>query len=322
MQLPKSVATKAALTLLLADATLGEPIATIEPCKAASSLNIHPITVTSQFQPVSTCQATTACIKGQCTTIFPFTTYPYVSTVVPHAWNGTTTQKTTITEATQPFRVSEHLETLTTVTAAPTGGRPNWIDWVAGKKGGPKPTTLYETVTRRAVVPFNECGPLAIPGWEGSGACAKCAELEDGSRSQLLDVVECRYGVNGAGKQYQKCAEWFETIVSRPAPSSTVTASALCSSQGRVPGAGTYTWTFPQTAPPVTITAPPRTVTITLEGRKTVTVEPKYVYTIPGRGWNAYVTRSFTGPSDFKFNVYITKVIIFNIPYHTQPAGR
>lgn len=322
MQLQGSVAKKAALTLLLADVAFGEPLTTIHPCKEASNAAYPPITVTSQYQPVSTCQPTTACIKGKCSTIFPFTTYPFVSTVVPCAWNGESTQKSTVTDVTQPFRVSEHHETLTTITAAPTGNGRHWVDWLARKKPETKSITLYETVTKRAMAPFNECGGLAIPGWEGSGLCKKCENLEDGSRAQLLDVVECRSGVDAAGKGYEKCAEWFETWISRPAPTSTVTASARCSSKGNIPSAGTYTWTFPQTAPPVTITAPPRTVTITITGHKTVTVEPKSVYTIPGRHWNAYVTKIFSGPTTFNFNVYITKVIIFNIPNYTQPAGK
>lgn len=321
MQLQGSAAKKAALILLLADVAFGEPLTTIQPCKEASNPAWPAITVTSQYQPISTCHATTACIKGKCSTIYPFTTYPFVSTVVPCAWDGTTTQKSTVTDVTQPLRVSEHLETLTTITAAPTNGR-HWVDWLARKRPESKSVTLYETVTKRAIAPFQECGPLAIPGWEGSGLCEKCDDLEDGSRAQLLDVVECRSGVDAAGKAYEKCAEWYETWISRPAPISTVTASARCSSRGKIPSVGTYTWTFPQTAPPVTITAPPRTVTVTIGGRKTVTVDPKFVYTIPGRNWNAYMTKSFSGATTFNFNVFITKVIIFSIPNYTQPAAK
>lgn len=321
MLLPNSVAAKAALAFLMADAVLGDPLATIDPCPGAEKLSLAPITVTSQYQPVSTCQPTTACVKGKCSTTYPFTTYPWVSTVVPYAWNGTTSQTTTVTATDQPLRVSEYLETLTSVTAAPTAGKRSWVDWVH-KKPELKEVTIYETVTRRAVVPYHEAGPLCIPGWEGSGLCKKCQKQPDGSRYQLLDVVECRSGTSGSGKHWKKCSEWYETVIQRPAPTSTVTASALCSSQGKIPEAGTYTWTFPQTAPAVTITAPARTVTVTVQGHKTVTVEQEKVYTIPGKSWNAYVTKSYSGPSTFSFNVVITKVIIFNIPHSTQPAKR
>jgi hypothetical protein len=222
---------------------------------------------------------------------------------------------------TQPVKVSEFLETRTIVTAAPSADKPKWVDWL-GRKAEAKSTTVYETVTKRAMVPYNQCGPLAVHGWEGSGLCDKCAEQADGSQSQLVDVVECKYGVNKAGKQYSKCAEWYETWIQRPAPTSTVTANARCSSQGKVPSAGTYTWTFPQTAPPVTITAPARTQTITVGGRWTTSIQKEKVYTIPGQPWNAYVTKHFSSGTSFNFNVYITKVLVFNIPHDNIPAGR
>lgn len=322
MQLPSSVAKTAALALLMADVVLGGALTTVDPCPGATSTTHAPITVTSQYQPVSTCAPTTACVKGKCSTLYEFTTYPYVSTVVPCAWNGTTTQTTTVTDVAHPFRVSEHFETLTTITTAPSTEKHAWVSWFKSKKPEPELTTIYETVTRRAIAPFRECGPLAIPGWEGSGLCTKCEKQEDGSRSQLLDVVECRYGASGSGQQYEKCVEWYETWIERPAPTSSITATALCSSHGKIPKAGTYTWTFPQKAPAVTITAPARTVTVTVHGSKAVSIDPKHVYTIPGQPWNAYVTKSFSDATTFNFNVYITKVIIFTIPHVTQPAGK
>ncbi|KAL2418200.1 hypothetical protein ABEF95_002993 [Exophiala dermatitidis] len=319
MLLPNSVAKKAALALLMVDAVLGDPLATVDPCPGADKLSLAPITVTAQYQPVSTCQPTTACVKGKCSTAYPFTTYPWVSTVVPYAWNGTTSQSTTVTAVDATLVVSEHLETLTTITAAPTANKRSWADW-SNKKPEQDTTTIYETVSRRALVPFKEAGPLCIPGWEGSGLCKKCQKQPDGSRYQLVDVVECRSGTSKSGKEWKRCSEWYETVIERPAPTSTVTASALCSSKGSVPSAGTYTWTFPQTAPPVTITAPPRTVTVTIHGEKTISVEEEHVYTIPGKSWDACVTKSFSKATTFNFNIEITKVIIFEIPRSTQPA--
>ncbi|KAL2418221.1 hypothetical protein ABEF95_005175 [Exophiala dermatitidis] len=319
MLLPNTVAKKAALALLMVDAVLGDPLATVDPCPGADKLSLAPITVTAQYQPVSTCQPTTACVKGKCSTAYPFTTYPWVSTVVPYAWNGTTSQSTTVTAVDATLVVSEHLETLTTITAAPTANKHSWADW-SNKKPEQDTTTIYETVSRRALVPFKEAGPLCIPGWEGSGLCKKCQKRPDGSRYQLVDVVECRSGTSKSGKEWKRCSEWYETVIERPAPTSTVTASALCSSKGSVPSAGTYTWTFPQTAPPVTITAPPRTVTVTIHGEKTISVEEEQVYTIPGKSWDACVTKSFSEATTFNFNIEITKVIIFEIPRSTRPA--
>lgn len=321
MRLQGSLAEKAVLTCLLAGVAFGEPLATIQPCPEDISTAWPAITVTSQYQPISTCYATTACVRSKCSTIYPFTTYPFVSTVVPCAWNGTTTQRSTVTDITQPVRVSEHLEILTTITATTKkGGR--CVGGLATHKPGPRLVTLYETVTRRAVAPFNECGPLAVPGWEGSDLCENCQNLADGSRNQVVNVVECRSGIDATEKPYEKCAQWYETWIPRPTPTSAITASARCYSQGHVPSAGTYTWTFPQTAPPMTITAPPRTVTVTVGGRKDVAVHPEFVYTIPGRLWNACVTKSYDEAATFSFNVLVTKVIIFDIPNYILPAEK
>lgn len=297
-------------------------LTTIEPCPSATGLDLAPITVSTQYQPVSTCDPSTACVKGKCSTIYPFTTYPYVSTVVPCAWNGTTTQTTTVTDVAQPIKASEYLETLTRVTAAPTVDKRSWIDWfkAQGDKDpwSEKDTTLYETVTRRAMAPYNAIGPLPIPGWEGSGLCQKCeSEGDDQGRSQLLDVIECRAGTNELGKSYEKCVEWYETLIEQPPTS--VTAEALCSSQGKIPHAGTYTWTFPQFALPVTVTAPPTTVTVTVNGRPSISVHPN-IQIIPGQPWDACVTKSYSGPTTFEFNIYITKVLIFELPHFTQPG--
>jgi hypothetical protein len=164
------------------------------------------------------------------------------------------------------------------------------------------------------MAPFNKIGPLPIPGWEGSGLC------EEFEHFQLLDVIECRSGIN-AGKAYKHCVQWDETLIEMPTQSSTVTTEALCSSQGKIPHAGAYTWTFPQSASPVTVTAPPATVTVTVNNLPSISVAPQQVQVIPGQQWNAYVTKSFAGPTTFNFNVYITKVIVLDSPYFTRPAS-
>ncbi|KAK4938228.1 hypothetical protein LTR10_021301 [Elasticomyces elasticus] len=296
---------KAALALLAADAAFANVLTTIDPCPSATGLAIAPITVTSQYQAVSTCQPTSACVKGKCSTAYPFTTYPYVSTVVPYAWNGTTTQSTTVTDVSQPFRVSEHHETLTQVTAAPTLDKRNLFGWGDFKKEAVESVTVYETVTRRAMAPFKECGRLAIPGWEGSGLCEQC----ESSGSQLLDVVECRFGTDASGDEYQSCSEWYETYYERVAPTTTV--QAQCSSKGNVPSAGVYTWTFPQPAAPVTVTAPPTTVTVYVEEKPSVTVIPEEIQVVYGESWNAYVTKTFAAATIFDFEIYITQPIVY-----------
>ncbi|KIW63977.1 hypothetical protein PV04_08937 [Phialophora macrospora] len=318
MKLSGLMAFKAALTLLGLVGVSECSLTTIEPCPSATRLSHAPITVSTQYQPVSTCNPTTACARGHCWTSYSFTTYPYVSTVVPCAWNGTTTQMTTVTDIHQPFRASEYREILTQVTAVPSTPEHHvfWLHWFGRQHRTTTQTTLYETVTRRAVAPFNEVGPLAIPGFDGSGLCHKCVG-GDGSHAQLLAVMECRFGTNLSGKKYRQCAEWDEIWVEEP-PTSTV-VEAICSSAGTIPKAGVYTWTFPQVAPPIT-TITTTTVTVTVNGRPSITVQPS-VRVIPGQSWNAHVTRSFSGPTTFRFEVQVTKVIVLNIPFVTRSAG-
>ncbi|KAK6366886.1 hypothetical protein LTS17_010437 [Exophiala oligosperma] len=307
----------AAVALFASDKVFSKTLTIIEPCPSAPSLSLPAITVTTQYQPVSTCQATTACIKGKCSTIYPFTTYPYVSTVIPCAWNGTTTQTTTVTQVKQAVRASEHLETLTHVTSAPYLDKAAWIDWFKQQPSATKKVTSYETVSRRAIAPYDAIGPLAIPGWNGSGLCKKCVQ-NNGALSQLLAVTECRLGTK-SGQPYQRCLEWQEVWIAQPP--STVHAEAPCSSTGTVPQAGVYTWTFPQAAPSVTVTKPPVTVTVTVDnGRPKITTQAR-VQVIPGRPWNAYITKSFDGPTTFNFEIFVTKVFVFEIPPTTSSAG-
>ncbi|KAJ9639714.1 uncharacterized protein PV06_10815 [Exophiala oligosperma] len=340
MKFTSSLLTNSTAILFAVAAAQGaqvDPITTITPCPEAKDSIFPPITVTSQYQDVYTCQPRSLCIKQRCSTIFDLKAYPYVSTVIPCAWDGTTASTTTITRLDQPVRVSEHVETLTkTITAtvfpSETGGQWEvWEDWHTAhmwSKEAPKPTvtttSLYETVTRRAVAPYEDIGPLAVPGWNGSELCEECVNSKDGSRSQLLDVIECRFGVDRAGEPFHTCSEWAETWVERYLPTSTALAEAVCVSQGSVPAAGTYTWTFPQSGQPVAVTAPPTTMTTTLSvsQQETVIVEPEIVYTLPGKPWNAYVTRTFPAPTNFAFNVFVTTTVTVSVPYITRPAEK
>lgn len=216
------------LILATSQTAAGDALTTIEPCSQAPSLSIQPITVTSQYQPVSTCNPKTACVKHVCSTIFPLATYAYVSTVVPCSWDGTTTQTTTVTDTSQILVVSEYHETIQKTTAAPTansrcsdGGLPNG--------SVPAPTVIPETITRQAVAPFDQVGPIAIPSWDGSGLCSECQNATDGSQTQVLGLLECRSGTY-AGAPYRTCTTWNETWV-KPSTPSTSVVQALCPAQ-------------------------------------------------------------------------------------------
>lgn len=96
--------------LLLASNALAA-LTTIEPCpQAPTSSQPAPITVTAQYQTVSTCQPTV--VNG--TTSYPYATTTYLSTTIPCAWDGTTSSSTLVTDKAQNITIS--IATLTTST--------------------------------------------------------------------------------------------------------------------------------------------------------------------------------------------------------------
>lgn len=312
-----AILTVAALSSVDLVSSKAPKIVTVTPCPNDTSLNhIPPITITSQYQPVPTCLPKTACIKGKCSTQYIHTNYLYVSTIVPHAWNGTTSRFTTITDVDQPYRASEYHTVLTTITAVPAL-HTKISDFPPGLgESGLQSITRYETISRRAIAPFKAVGPLAIPGWSGSGLCDTGGRL-----SQLLDVIECRY-ISKSGKRYQRCFGWFEKWLDLNVTTSAITTSVLCSTEGTVTKAGTYTWTFNQRPHHVVVTVPVQSSTITTNGDAQVIVPPRETYTMQANPWTACITKSFTGPSSYRFTTHITETVIYTVPHRTQSASR
>jgi len=281
----------AAATAAFAGVAVADPLTIINPCPAATSSSVHPITVTKQFQEVSTCAPTTACLRGSCTTKYPFETFAYVSTVIPAAWNGKNMEAVTVTSTTQTVTVSRFQTTITKwVTPAP----------VIPKSGTiitPKPTSIELTIAKDYFAPFNKLGGLAIPDFDGSGLCRECETQSDGSRSQVVGVVECRAGPGGS-----KCMGYDETWVSKAAPSTSATTANACSTRWTAPSAGTFTFTFPFTAPARTITAAETTITVG-----------------PVPYW-AHVTRVCHRPNEvIDFTTTVTKTIFWTAPCSRQP---
>ncbi|KEF51686.1 uncharacterized protein A1O9_12321, partial [Exophiala aquamarina CBS 119918] len=281
----------AAATAVLAGVAVAEPLTVINPCPAATSTTVKPITVTKQYQAVSTCAPTTACLRGSCTTRYPFETFAYVSTVIPAAWDGKNLQTTTVTSTTQTVTVSRFQTTLTKwITPAPVVPK-------TGTATTPKPTSIELTIAKDFFAPYNKLGPLAIPGYDGSGLCKECETQPDGSRSQVVGVVECRAGPGGS-----KCMGYDETWISKPAPSTSATTANACSTRWVAPSAGTYTFTFPFTAPARVITAAETTITVG-----------------PVPYW-AHVTRVCHRPHEIvDFTTTITKTIYWTAPCSRQP---
>ncbi|KAK5186746.1 hypothetical protein LTR44_000752 [Exophiala sp. CCFEE 6388] len=270
-------------------------LATIIPCPQANgtnaTLSYAPITVTSQYQPVSTCVPTSACLRGSCTTKYPFSTFDFVSTTIPAFYNGSTISSTLVTVTTQKVTVSVHSSTVTSYIT------PNATTASNGTTITPTPSPVYLTVVKDYYAPYNQIGPLAIPGYEGSGLCTTCGVQDDGSRSQVVDVTECRLGAYGA-----KCLGYQETWVSSSAqPAATSVLVDAVSVSTTVPTPGTYTFTFSLTADAAVITS----------DSSTITVGPQPYF--------AHVTRVFYKHLEVvDITVTVTKTIYITVPCSIQ----
>ncbi|KAJ4660205.1 hypothetical protein HRR90_001179, partial [Exophiala dermatitidis] len=286
-----------------------QPLAAITPCPAAPvSLAPPPVTVTEQYQPVSTCKAQTACIKRKCTTKYQYHTYDYVSTVIP-CLDGAST--TTVTETQQPVLISRSSEIIRNT-------RPI-TKIVHGNATATTAVIDATTIVKEWSAPFKDIGPLALPNYEGSGLCKSCKGPK-GEIRQVLNVIEC----TSRHRRGTICRKNSETWLYNPAPTSTSALSAVCSLQTSV-AAGTYTFAFPQRAPPATIRVPQRIVTYTVGEIRPSTVTTtitETVTTVPEREWTAWVTRSCARPTKFEFEVTVTTTIVYTVPPFVVPGPR
>lgn len=286
-------------------------LTTLTPCPPApSSIAPHPITVTSQYQPVSTCEVTSVCTKHGCSSSYSYRTYSYVSTVIPCADSSSTT----VTKTDQTVTVSRSTTTITNTQAITSTVRRGW------RKPITTTTTLstHTTVVKEWSAPFQNLGPLAISGYGGSGLCKSC-EGPHGEKQQIVGVVECS---NADGDHPSTmCQGAVETWIYNPIPTSAKEVHAHCQSRTAVPSAGTYTFAFPRWAPPAAVPVPARTITYTDSDRTVVTkVITETVTIIPGGPWTAWITRSCAGPTIIDIDITITKTIIYVIPPFTVPC--
>lgn len=292
-------------------------LTTVTPCPSApSSKAPAPITVTSQYQPISTCEASATCFKGRCYTQYSYSTWDYVSTVIPCAFNSPS-PVTTVTKTDQSVLVSRASTTITNTEITSS---------VITTKKWRKPTTVtstatsYTTVIKEWSAPYKNLGALAIPDYKGCGICQSCTGPK-GEDIQNLDVIECIQKPVGP----VICHKLSEVWVYDDSPTSSSTASGVCSTRTAVPSAGTYVFKFPQRCGPATMDVPARTITWTKGGDRpsvvTTTVTASKTI-IPGRDWTATVTRSCSGPTIIEFNIVVTKIIIFVIPPFKFPDGK
>ncbi|EXJ80891.1 hypothetical protein A1O3_07179 [Capronia epimyces CBS 606.96] len=300
----------AAISLSLVDAAKHTAITTLTPCPSASGRKTSaPITVTSQYQRVSTCDASAkACIRKKCWTQYDYSTYDFVSTVIPCPF-ASPSPVTTVTKTEQSVLVSRSSGTITNThiisTATIKGGKPITVT---------STVSTYTTINKEWNAIYKDLGPYAIPNYDGSGICTDCMGPH-GEKMQTLDVIEC---VEGSG-QPTVCHEYPEVWVFGSKPRSARTASAACSTKTSVSAAGIYVFEFTQHAPPATVQIPERTITYIVQGRVATTTVTATEAVFPSRDWTASVTRTCPRPTSIEFDITITKVIVDAIPY--SPAG-
>ena len=208
-------------------------LATLTPCPSCPS-GIAPslVTVTAQYQPVSTCTPKKCSDKG-CTVTPACQTYDYVSTVIP-CNDGSS--KTTITKTEDEVTLG-HLSTVLTSkipVACPTkapyynASAPAYGNGTAPKTDGCTSTQLHTLIVDEVCL-YEEIGDFIISGYGGSGICKVCKEDEEGSKFQPVTVKNCYDGT---------CSTYVETRVSRKpvTDSSTSTGpvktSATCTASG------------------------------------------------------------------------------------------
>lgn len=287
-------------------------IATVIPCPSPSQWKTPaPITITTQYQPVSTCLAgSEVCIKNKCWTHYSYSTYDFVSTIIPCPL-ALPSSVSTITKTDQNVLVTRSSKTITNTYTTSTVTR-KWR----------KPVTVtttastYTTVIKEWSAPYKQLGPFAIPGYQGSGICTQCRGPK-GQKLQSLDVIECRQTSN----KPPVCREYPEVWVFDTKATFSRTASAVCSTQTSVSAAGIYLFKFPQQIPPSTVPVPPRTATWTVDGKAFTSTSAATTTVFPGRAWTATVTRTCPRPTVIAFEVIVTKIMEYIIPPFVFPNG-
>lgn len=285
-------------------------LTTITPCPSPDQWKTpDPIIVTTQYQPVSTCSAQDeVCVENKCWTRYSYSTWDFVSTVIPCPFALPTSTVSTVTATDQSVLISR---TSTTI----TNEHVTSIKW---KRPFTRVITAsaYTTLVKEWSAPYNQLGPLAIPDYGGSGICDICSG-PNGQKLQRLDVIECSQVAN----KPTICREYEEVWIYNPKAILSQTASAACSSRTSVPSAGVYVFEFPQRAPPTTVRIPPQTVTHTWGGSVLVSTNAATTTTFPGRDWTATITRECARPTIIEFDIIVTKVIIYVIPPLVFPNG-
>ncbi|KAK5047552.1 hypothetical protein LTR84_006649 [Exophiala bonariae] len=287
-------------------------IATVTPCPSPSQWKTPlPITVTAQYQPVSTCQSSSkVCVKNKCWVHYSYSTYGFVSTVIPCPV-ASPSSVSTITKTDQNVLVTRSSKTVTNTFVTSTVTR-KWRKPITITST----TSAYTTIVKEWSAPYKNLSPFAIPGYKGSGICDQCRG-PGGQKIQLLDVLECMHMFN----KQTLCRRFPEVWVFESKATFSHTASAVCSTQTPVSAPGIYIFEFPQHVPPSTVPIPPRTATWKVDGKVITSTSTSTTTVVPGRAWTATITRTCARPTVINFEVIVTKVIKYTIPPFIFPNG-
>ncbi|EGP86074.1 Ca2+-modulated nonselective cation channel polycystin [Zymoseptoria tritici IPO323] len=203
-----------ALLCTLFASTAATNLGTVTPCPSCpAKIAPRKITVTHQYQTVSTCKPSTTTITHHHMTKIKQTpscsSYAWVSTSIP-TYSNSKVAKTLITSTQQPvtFRHEHYTQTklykeirlvteVTTVT-----GRPQ-----AKTVRRTSTKTAYTTVDVQRACKYKSLGPIAVPNYRGSGLCTDCGPDKNGALTQRMAVVSCAN---------EHCTTFQETWIAYP----------------------------------------------------------------------------------------------------------
>lgn len=284
------------------------PLATVYPCPSCPESVAPPaITVTAQYQAVSTCSPHTVAntvYGSELQKVEPTcSTYDFVSTIIPCAGGSSTT----ITKTEQVVDISHVSTVLTSTYPCPTTA-PSYNGTGYGYKNSSCTSTKLTTLVVDVSCLYKELGPLAIGGYAGSGLCTTCAEDKNGTKSQVVTVTKCLD---------KSCATYPETWVSAKPTTPTLVSSTVYSSSTFCPTSGVYTIPITTTCTPSgpEFTQPVvKTFSITTSVSKPQTIQITKTITITYSGKPAPTASSSSSKLPVSTSTYCTKNGPYTVP--------
>ncbi|KIW49902.1 hypothetical protein PV05_11537 [Exophiala xenobiotica] len=146
-------------------------------------------------------------------------TFAWVSTVIPCAWDGTTSSSCTVTKTDQPVTVSR-TSALSTSSFMPhrssAAAHMNVDNPFIPLASSHAVGKVWEAEWKWWAVRYDQLGPFAMPGYEGSGLCSSaCAKQQDDTFHQSLNVTVC---MKRNLKSSPVCGRYCEKWIALPAP--------------------------------------------------------------------------------------------------------